>query len=91
MDFPQFVSLLAPLTVLTLYLYLSRGPLAWVPNEADWIFLILAVASGAVPVVLMPLRPWPKAIIAAAYIPAMSLSLILWGLVFVCAAFGDCL
>jgi len=40
---------------------------------------------------MLPLRPWPKALAALAYVPAIGALLIVFSLYFVCAAFGDCL
>jgi hypothetical protein len=85
------VAVLGPLIVTCIYLALSRGPERWFTGQTDTVALSVAVASGIVGLLFIPLKPWYRVAVILLYIPAMGALLIPLALLFVCGMFGDCL
>ena len=80
-----------PLLVLVAYLIGSRTPVRWFSPWSDYLALALAIASGAICVWnLLPRSGW-RYLMMVGYILACAVLLSIFSLVFVCAAFGDCL
>jgi hypothetical protein len=80
-----------PILVLVVYLIASRAPVRWFSPWSDYLALGLAVASGAICVwKLLPRSGW-RYLMVVGYVLAGAVLLSLFTLVFVCAAFEDCL
>ena len=80
-----------PFVVCSVYLLLSRWPVYWGGTVIDWVALTLAVGTGVVGWILLPLRTWQKVAAILLYVPAVGFLVALFALMFVCAVFGNCL
>lgn len=72
------------------YLLITRWPERWFSSESDWIALGFALMIGVAGHLLLPWRPWQKALAILLYIPTMGALLFGLALLFVCGMFGDC-
>ena len=84
------VALATPALVTGLYLYLSRQIGDW-STDRDHLALACAVGVGLLGILWLPVGRVAKAAFAFAYVPLAYGGLLLFGLTFVCVAFGDCL
>ena len=80
-----------PVAVMALYLIASRAPFQRVAPWSDYVGLGVALVSGAFFVwKLVPHAGW-RALALLAYALGCTGLLFMFSLIFVCAAFGDCL
>ncbi|WP_010164969.1 hypothetical protein [Sphingomonas sp. PAMC 26617] len=59
--------------------------------DVSYIEIGLALIPGLAGIWLLTLPPTNKVLMLIFYIPAMSFGLCIWGLLFMCGAFGACL
>ncbi len=85
-----FLMLLGPPTLLALLLSMQVG--AKLSGLAvAYVEIGLALIPGLLGTCLLKLRGSIKVLVLIAYIPAMSVSLLIWSLLFMCGVFGACL
>jgi hypothetical protein len=82
---------LGPLLVMSFYVIASRGLVDQYNAQSDWIAEALSCLCGALGVAKSTPPEWPRVIVLVIYIPLIGLFLPFYGLIFVCAVFGDCL
>lgn len=79
-----------PLIWETIVAYATRD----LPATRGWLGPALGLTIpllSLVGVVLLPLKPWMKALAAIVIVPIACTVEIMWGVTFVCIRFGDCL
>ncbi len=80
-----------PIVVMALYLIASRTPVRWFTAWSDYLGVGVAIASGAFFVWKLVPHPRWRTLALLAYALACAGMLFIFSVVFVCAAFGDCL
>jgi len=84
-------AVVVPPILMLLYLMLSRWPVQWFAGWTDWIAIGACVSVGSILIWGLPYRESALTMSLLVFIPAMVVALIYLALLFVCAAFGDCL
>ena len=84
-------AVLVPFIIVTVYLYASRWPERVWTEGSDTAAWVVSVALGIMFVVRLPVRLWVCAVLAALYVPVISVLLFVYAANLVCAAFGDCM
>ncbi len=84
------LALVAPIAIMSAYLWLSRDP-DWWTSFSDQAAFVVAVAVGLVGILRLPLQKLARVVLAVLYVPAAGAGLIFFTLSFVCGMFGDCL
>ena len=82
---------LTPFVLFTAYLVLSRWPNESSTGILDWIAIGVATAVGVTLLSRISLSKSAFITLSIAYVPVMVVAQMLFGLNFVCAAFGACL
>ena len=84
-------AVLTPFVIFTAYLVVSRWPNEWFTGISDWVAIGVATAVGVTLLHRLSLSKSTLLALSIAYVPAMVVAQMLFGLNFVCAAFGACL
>jgi hypothetical protein len=82
-------ALVVPFVVETAYLSFSRWPSSRFTSASDFGCFALSMLVGAAFILRLPLRPSRRALALLAYVPLVGAALLLYGLMFLAAAFGD--
>ena len=80
-----------PFLVLTIYLLASRWPARWFSVASDEVGLGISALTATACIWLIRVRPLWRVLALVAYIPALYVALTMYGLVFVCSTFSDCM
>ena len=84
-------STLVPVSIFSAYLIASRRPHRWDSELTDFTAYGVSVVSGALFAGLLPFNWKSRLLLGIAVVISQAIFLFLFGLVFVCSMFGDCL
>ena len=78
-----------PLTVMSVYLGLSRWPTHWCTAASDWTAIGVAVGVGTASIARLPLPAGVRMVLALAYVPVAGCLMLVYSVYFVGVVFGD--
>ena len=84
-------SVLLPLLIISIYLYVTRKFYGSAPTLGDYVALAISIMFGLICIAIYPTKASNRLKWAAAYVPIILVILTVFSIYFVCAIFGDCL